>query len=41
MIFPAINCHLFWGFSMAMLNKQMVRLKKLHDIPGNGQKLGG
>jgi len=24
MIFPAINLHLFWGFSMAMLNNQMV-----------------
>ena len=24
MIFPAINLHLFWGFSMAMLNNQVV-----------------
>jgi hypothetical protein len=24
MIFPARKLHLFWGFSMAMLNNQMV-----------------
>jgi hypothetical protein len=26
MIFPARNLHLFWGFSMAMLNNQMVNI---------------
>jgi hypothetical protein len=31
MIFPAINLHLFWGFSMAMLNNQVVYYEGLLD----------
>jgi hypothetical protein len=33
MVFPAINLHLFWGFSMAMLNNQRVDLSRA-PVPG-------
>ena len=35
MILPARYLHLFWGFSMAMLNNQMVSWIHLHDFSGS------